>query len=350
MKKILIITLILSMLLCGTQALASVMVITGTPTYDDSEGMTQNLNRATETLNGAKIEKGKTFSFNDIVGPRTEANGFTAALNGNGVSIMGGGVAQVATTLYQALKELGDDVTYDERHTFGSAFNAGYAEDGKDTALTDYSRGLDFKFTNQSSDDLVISMWNGGGTLFCQLTDASIVTETPTEAPTEAPAETPAETPAEEPAEEPAATEAPTPAPASGDTYYVVNVKSHVNLREEPSTDSTILAGVSKGSAVQSTGETTDDFMRVEYDGKTGYIHSKYLAKGAPTEIWLTIVNCSTGVSLRESASKKADKLADVALGERVRSFDHEENGFLEVEYNGTRGFILKDYLEENQE
>ena len=26
------------------------------------------------------------------------------------------------------------------------------------------------------------------------------------------------------------------------------------------------------------------------------------------------------------------------------------ENGFLEVEYNGTRGFILKDYLEENQE
>lgn len=350
MKKILIITLILSMLLCGTQALASVMVITGTPTYDDSEGMTQNLNRAMEALNGAKIEKGKTFSFNDIVGPRTEANGFTAALNGNGVSVMGGGVAQVATTLYQALKELGDDVTYDERHTFGSAFNAGYAEDGKDTALTDYSRGLDFKFTNRSADDLVISMWNGGGTLFCQLTDASIVTETPTEAPTEAPAEAPTETPAEEPAEEPAATEAPTPAPASGDTYYVVNVKSHVNLREAPSTDSAILAGVSKGSAVQFAGETVDDFMRVEYDGKTGYIHSKYLAKGVPTEIWLTVVNCSTGVSLRESASKKADKLADVALGERVRSFDHEENGFLEVEYNGTRGFILKDYLEENQD
>lgn len=342
MKKILIITLILSMLLCGTQALASVMVITGTPTYDDSEGMEQNLNRAMEALNGTKIEKGKTFSFNDIVGPRTEANGFTAALNGNGVSVMGGGVAQVATTLYQALKELGDDVTCDERHTFGSAFNAGYAEDGKDTALTDYRHGLDFKFTNNTADDLVISMWDGGGTLFCQLTDASIVTDAPTEAPTEAPAETPAE--------EPAATEAPTPAPASGDTYYVVNVKSHVNLREAPSTDSAILAGVSKGSAVQFAGETVDDFMRVEYDGKTGYIHSKYLAKGAPTEIWLTVVNCSTGVSLRESASKKADKLADVTLGERVRSFDHEENGFLEVEYNGTRGFILKDYLEENQD
>lgn len=334
MKKILIITLILSMLLCGTQALASVMVITGTPTYDDSEGMAQNLNRAMEALNGTKIEKGKTFSFNDIVGPRTEANGFTAALNGNGVSVMGGGVAQVATTLYQALKEMGDDVTYDERHTFASAFNAGYAEDGKDTALTDYSRGLDFKFTNQSADDLVISMWNGGGTLFCQLTDASIAPEMPTEEPT--------------PAAE--ATPTPAPAPASDNTYYVVNVKSSVNLREGPSTSSAILTSVPKDMAVQATGEVTDNFMRVEYNGMTGYIHSDYLAKAKAAEIWLTVVNCNTSVSLRETASKKAEKLADVALGEKVRSLDHEENGFLEVEYGNLRGFILKEYLEEAQQ
>ncbi len=334
MKKIFALTLIVAMMLCSSQAFASVMIVTGTPTYDDSEGMTQNLTHAIETLNNQIIEKGKTFSLNKVLGPRTEGNGYAPALNGNGVEVMGGGVSQVATTLYLALKELGEEITYDERHTFGNAFNAGYAEDVKDTALTDYRHGLDFKFTNNTADDLVISMWDGGGTLFCQLTDASIITDAPTE----------------EPAPAAEATPIPAPAPASDNTYYVVNIKSHVNLREEPSTDSAILAGVSKGSAVQSTGETVDDFMRVEYDGKIGYIHSKYLAKGAPTEIWLTVVNCSTGVSLRESASKKADKLADVALGERVRSFDHEENGFLEVEYNGTRGFILKDYLEENQE
>lgn len=336
MKKTLIMTLILALLLCGTQALASVMVVTGTPTYDDSEGMAQNLARVIETLNNQIIEKGKTFSLNDILGPRTDENGYAPALNGNGVEVMGGGVSQVATTLYLALKELGEDITYDERYTFGSAFNAGYVEDVKDTALTDYRHGLDFRFTNNTADDLVISLWDGGGTLFCQLTDASIAPETPV--PTEEPAPTAEATPAPEPTSE----------PVTDNTYYVVNVKSHVNLREEPSTDSAILAGVPKGSAVQSTGELVDGFLRVEYDGKTGYIHSKYLDKGTPTEIWLTVVNCSTGVSLREMASKKADKLADVALGERVRSFDHEENGFLEVEYNGTRGFILKDYLEEN--
>ena len=221
-------------------------------------------------------------------------------------------------------------MTFDERHTFGSAYNAGYVEDVKDTALTDYARGLDFKFTNKSSDDLVISMWDGGGTLFCQLTDASIVVETPTE--------------------EPAATVEPIPAPASDNTYTVVNVKTAVNLREEPSTSAAILAEVPKGSAVQATGERVDDFMRVEYDGKTGYIHAQYLTKGTPTDIWMAVVNCNTSVSLRETASKSAKKLADVALGERVKNLDHEENGFMEVEYNGMRGFILKEYLEEISE
>jgi len=336
MKKIFALTLIVAMMLCSSQAFASVMIVTGTPAYDDSEGMAQNLARVIETLNNQIVEKGKTFSLNDILGPRTEGNGYAPALNGNGVEVMGGGVSQVATTLYLALKELGEGITYDERHTFGSAFNAGYVEDARDTALTDYRHGLDFKFTNNTADDLVISMWDGGGTLFCQLTDASIVTD----APTEEPAPTAEATPAPEPTSE----------PVSDNTYYVVNVKSHVNLREEPSTDSAILAGVPKGSAVQSTGEMVDDFLRVEYDGKTGYIHSKYLNKGTPTEIWLTVVNCSTGVSLRETASKKADKLADVALGEKVRSFDHEENGFLEVEYMGVRGYILKEYLEEEQQ
>lgn len=336
MKKALILTLILALLLCGTQAFASVMIVTGTPTYGDSEGMTQNLTHAIETLNNQIVEKGKTFSLNEVLGPRTEGNGYVPALNGNGVEVMGGGVSQVATTLYLALKELGEGITYDERHTFGSAFNAGYVENAKDTALTDYRHGLDFKFTNNTADDLVISMWDGGGTLFCQLTDASIVTETP--APTEEPA----------PAAEATPTQA--PAPTSDNTYYVVNVKTSVNLREGPSTSSAILTSVPKDTAVQATGEVTDNFMRVEYNGVTGYIHSDYLTKAEPAEIWLTVVNCNTSVSLRETASKKAEKLADVALGEKVRSLDHEENGFLEVEYGELRGFVLKEYLEEAQQ
>lgn len=59
MKKTLILTLILALLLCGTQALASVMVVTGTPTYDDSEGMAQNLARVIETLNNRSSRRAR---------------------------------------------------------------------------------------------------------------------------------------------------------------------------------------------------------------------------------------------------------------------------------------------------
>ena len=229
-----------------------------------------------------------------------------------------------------ALKELGEDVAFDERRTFGTAYNADYVEDASDTALTDYARGLDFRFTSKCDEDLNISMWLSGGTLFCQLTDASLMVETLTEEPTAA------------------ADPTPTPDTASEDTYFVVNVKTSVNLREEPSTTSTVLAEVPKGSTVQSAGELVDDFMRVEYGGQTGYIHSQYLTKTTPEEVWMTVVNCTTSVSLRETASKQAVKLADVALGEKVRSLNHEENGFLWVEYDGQQGYILKEYLEEN--
>ncbi len=54
---------------------------------------------------------GDVFSFNDIVGDRTSARGYKTAVNGRGVKAMGGGVAQVATTLYLALQKLTASIT-----------------------------------------------------------------------------------------------------------------------------------------------------------------------------------------------------------------------------------------------
>ncbi len=121
------------------------MIVSSTNAYDDSDAMYTNLDRAIAALNGMTIEKGKSFSFNEVVGPRTAENGFTAAPNGNGVSVMGGGVSQIATTLHIALKNLGSDIIYEQLYSFGSVYNAGYAESAEDTVLTDYSRKLDYR-------------------------------------------------------------------------------------------------------------------------------------------------------------------------------------------------------------
>lgn len=65
-----------------------------------------NIRKAASCLNGVTVYPGKTFSFNEIVGDRTEANGYKSGkviLNGSYTDGVGGGVCQVSTTLYNAL-------------------------------------------------------------------------------------------------------------------------------------------------------------------------------------------------------------------------------------------------------
>ncbi|MCD9197046.1 VanW family protein [Aeromicrobium wangtongii] len=64
-----------------------------------------NQGRAAELIDGTIIKPGETFSFNDVVGERTEANGFVTGTVINGGVFreeLGGGVSQVATTMYNA--------------------------------------------------------------------------------------------------------------------------------------------------------------------------------------------------------------------------------------------------------
>lgn len=261
MKKLLILFTLCSLLLWGIPAVAGVMIVSSTPAYDDSEAMAQNLDRAIEILNGKVIAKGQMFSFNQTVGPRTAANGFAMAPNGNGVAVSGGGVSQVATTLYTALKELGGDIVYNEKNAFGGTYSAGYVEKATDAVLTDYSRGLDFCFTSNHTDNLAISMWRAGSTVFCQLTGLGTTTATP---------ET---TPGTEASSQPAGVPA-----AEYEIMYVVNVEHYVNLRSAPSTKAESLTQIFKGSPVQFTGKKIGDFLQVIYKGNTGYAHKDYLS------------------------------------------------------------------------
>ena len=65
-----------------------------------------NVFLATKSINGIIVNPSETFSFNKIVGERSEKNGYQNAkiiLNGEYVDGIGGGVCQVSTTLYNAL-------------------------------------------------------------------------------------------------------------------------------------------------------------------------------------------------------------------------------------------------------
>lgn len=93
----------------GRAALAklgvSTKVSTFTTRFPYAAYRNQNIGRAASLVNGTLLEPGDTFSLNGIVGERTEANGFARGfvIQGGRLRIdLGGGVSQLATTLYNA--------------------------------------------------------------------------------------------------------------------------------------------------------------------------------------------------------------------------------------------------------
>ena len=119
---------------------------------------------------GAFVGHGETFSFNDMVGPRTKEAGYVPAINGRGGKKLGGGVSQVATTLYLALKQLGG-VDYRVKRTYGNQFTGGYVDSGYDAVVTDYRQNVDFVFEN-GGGGFIIHIWATDTAVECELAAA----------------------------------------------------------------------------------------------------------------------------------------------------------------------------------
>ena len=134
----------------------------------DDENLRNNVSLAADSINDTVLSPGDLFSFNDTVGPRSERYGYKSAVNGRGAKVTGGGVAQVASALWLAVKHLGC-VAVVEKSTYGSRYNQDYVASSNDAILTDYANGTDFSFRNTGSQPLTISTRISGDTLHCTI-------------------------------------------------------------------------------------------------------------------------------------------------------------------------------------
>ena len=125
---------------------------------DGNSAQRGNITLAALAIDGTVIYSGDAFSFNDIVGPRTEAYGYQSAINGRGVKVTGGGVAQVASALWMAIKDM-DNVTVTDKTTYGSRYNQSYVDSADDAIVTDYSAGTDFQFRYDGPGSLTINLY-----------------------------------------------------------------------------------------------------------------------------------------------------------------------------------------------
>lgn len=96
-------------------------VSTFTTNYPYAEYRNINIGRAAEIIDGTVLEPGETFSMNDIVGERTRENGFTEGFviaDGIFKEDLGGGVSQMATTLFNAMFFAGLEDVEHRPHSF----------------------------------------------------------------------------------------------------------------------------------------------------------------------------------------------------------------------------------------
>jgi vancomycin resistance protein YoaR len=133
-----------------------------------------NIGRAAEIVDGTLLKPGETFSLNGIVGERTEANGFTKGYvinDGILVQDLGGGVSQMATTLFNAMFFAGlEDVEhkphsfYIDRYPVGREATVAWgAVDLRFTNDTPYGVLIDTSFTDStpsSSGAVTVTMYS----------------------------------------------------------------------------------------------------------------------------------------------------------------------------------------------
>ena len=112
------------------------------------ENRYNNIKIVADKLNGFVLQPGSGFSFNDELGPYGKDDGFLEAKillsNGEESTGYGGGVCQLSTTLYNAIKDL-EDIEITEHHNHSTP--VAYAPKNQDATVSLQS-GLDFKFIN----------------------------------------------------------------------------------------------------------------------------------------------------------------------------------------------------------
>lgn len=128
--------------------------------HTSNSNRTHNLDLACQAINGTVINAGETFSFNGVVGERTSSKGYRAAtvyVGNESKEETGGGICQVASTIYDAALYAEMEITSRAAHTFFVTYVPG----GLDATI--YWGSLDFCFRNNTEYPIRVNASVSGG-------------------------------------------------------------------------------------------------------------------------------------------------------------------------------------------
>ncbi|MGM9522464.1 MAG: VanW family protein [Oscillospiraceae bacterium] len=137
-----------------------------TTMYTSSSNRINNITLAAAAINGTVLNPGEEFSFNGIVGERTEAKGYKPAgayVGGESVDQIGGGICQVSSTIYYCVLKANLEVVSRSNHMYSVA----YLPLGFDATVNWGT--IDFKFKNNQDYPIKVVAYVQNKELYVEL-------------------------------------------------------------------------------------------------------------------------------------------------------------------------------------
>lgn len=144
----------------GTEAFPDLLSTFSTKYSASNKSRTTNLTLAASKINGTVLMPGETFSYNKVVGARTIAAGYKEApiyVSGRVENGLGGGICQIASTLYDAAVYANLEIVERSNHQFVPSYI------GASRDATVVYGAIDFKFKNNRDYPIKITCSVSGG-------------------------------------------------------------------------------------------------------------------------------------------------------------------------------------------
>ena len=122
---------------------------------------------------------------------------------------------------------------------------------------------------------------------------------------------------------------------------------SSLNFRTGPSTSYSIINVLMNGQKVEYI-STSGSWLKVKYNGVTGYVHGDYVTKCTTdnsTTGTTKYVSASVGLNVRSGAGTSYSKLGKLEYKEKVTVLS-TSNGWSKINYNGKTGYVDSSYLQ----
>ncbi|MDQ3525503.1 MAG: SH3 domain-containing protein [Chloroflexota bacterium] len=138
-------------------------------------------------------------------------------------------------------------------------------------------------------------------------------------------------------------TPAPVPQPEPDATAITT---STLNLRSGPGADFSVITVMPQGSEVVLTGQESNGYQSVSYNGRNGWAAEQYLALPGTIFVPSGTAVTTEGVNLRAGPDASYAVQTVVPAGVQVALTGQTNNGYHAVSWNGFNGWIFSAYLD----